>query len=147
MNKLIAEFKIARIKLLKALDNFQENKREQMLFDKWTLKDLVAHINAWDAHEADIIISLKEGRKPYWVPDVDKFNALTVSARKSWDWQEVYNEFNHNTKKLLNLYETMPIDLWNTRFWQDRRFTPKHTLEKHIEHYLGEHLSKIETIE
>lgn len=141
--KLIQEFKSLYKEIKKVVDKFPQDKREEILFDKWSLKDVIAHLNHWAVHNLMCFKALKEGGKPYWAPDIDEYNEQGVQIRKNRTWNDVYNEFNTLLPQIILDYETLPQDLWNKRFWENRKFTPLKFLEIDINHYKNEHLPQL----
>lgn len=143
MQEKIEELKRARLTLLRAIDNFPKNKREEILFNKWSLKDVVAHISGWDIAIIDLLKSLKKGKTPCWIEGVHKFNKRSVEKRKRWSWPKVYKEFVKLGKEIIEGYESVPEELWEKRIWEKRSFTPRKFLEIDIKHYRDDHLPQI----
>jgi hypothetical protein len=143
-NKKISEFKSLIEKTIEYINKFPENMRETMIFDAWTLKDVVAHLNHWAQHDLNCLYALKNDEEPYWAPDVDLYNQEGVTARKNNSWEEVYTEFKKLTESVISELENLPDELWNKKFWSDRRFTPKLFLDIDIDHYKNEHLPELE---
>lgn len=143
MQKRIEEFKKARFNLHQAIDSFPKDKREEILFGKWSLKDIVAHISGWDLITIKTLKSIEKSKTPGWIGSVYEFNRNSVEKRKKWNWQKVYKEFVELGGKITNEYEGIPEDLWNKKAWKSRSFTPKKFLEIDIKHYRDEHLPQI----
>ena len=78
MKKLIKDFKQARLAVIQALDSFPKGKREEILFEKWTLKDLIAHMNGWNIIGTKAVRSLKQGKTAPWAGNIHQFNELNV---------------------------------------------------------------------
>lgn len=141
--KLLQEFKKLYKETKEIIDAFPLEKREKILFGRWSLKDIVAHLNHWAEHDLMCFKALKEGKEPYWMPDVDDYNAEGVEIRKNKSWKDVYNEFNSLLGQVINEYETLPNDLWKKKFWKNRKFTPLKFLKVDIDHYKSEHLPRL----
>ncbi len=139
----IKEFGEVRQELIEKIACFPPDQRTQTLFDKWSLKDVLAHLNHWIEHDINCLEALKRGEEPIWEPDVDIFNAQGVDKRKSQTWEEVYKEFEGQGEKLLGLYQSLPDGLWNKEFWQNREETPATFLKENIDHWRGEHLPQL----
>lgn len=143
MQERIEEFKKARLNLLRAIDNFPKDKREEILFGKWNLKDTVAHISGWDLITIKTLRSVKKSKSLNWVGSVYEFNKNSLEKRKKWSWQKVYKEFVKLGGEITKEYEGVPEKLWNKRIWKNRSFTPQKFLEIDIRHYRDEHMPQI----
>jgi hypothetical protein len=140
----IEKFKDVTQQITTLIRNCSQSQRDSVLFDKWRLKDLVAHLSNWMAHDIECLTALKENREPYWEPDVDEFNAKGIEARKELDWNVVYEEFINLIQRLINTYETMPAGLWEKPIWTKYKDqTPCKFLEDNISHWQNEHLEDI----
>lgn len=144
MNHLIQQLQATQTQLKAVIDEFPESKREETLFDKWSLKDVLAHINHWYMHDLNCLRDLKKGKEPYWAPDVNEYNQEGIESRKNKSWDEIYNEFVSLGSGLVEQYESLPSDLWEIRFWKNRKFTPKKFIKIDIEHLGPEHLPEIQ---
>lgn len=143
MKKLIEDFKKTRLVFIEALDNFPEDKREAILFDKWRLKDLVAHISGWSIAGANAVRSLKKGKTPPRVESIYQFNKLNVQKRKNWSWEKVYKELVGVSREFIKEYESLPEELWKKRYWSKRSFTPLEIFKIELKHYRETHLPQI----
>ncbi len=143
IEKLIQEFKNLYKDVKEVIDKFPQDKREEILFDKWSLKNVVAHLNHWCVHDLICFRALKEGKEPYWPPGIDEYNEQGIQARKNKTWNDVYNEFNTLLPKIILEYETLPSGLWSKRFWKAHKFTPLKFLEIDVDHYKNEHLPQL----
>lgn len=143
MQDKINQFKKVREDILLFVSKYPADKREQALFDKWSLKDVIAHLSNWLVHDIDCLRALKEGREPYWEPDVDDFNKRGIEQRKSLSWDDVFNEFSNLSDELIKIYETLPNDLWEKEIWEGRKQTANRFLREDIEHWRDEHLIEI----
>ncbi len=145
MQEKIAELKQVKQNLISTIDKFPENQRLTTLFDTWNLKDIVAHLSNWMVHDIDCLSALKEGKEPYWEPDVDAFNSKGIEMRKNRSWEEVYKEFITLGNTLLSMYETLPENLWEVPVWKTRKDqTAYRFLEDDIWHWETEHLPAIQ---
>ncbi len=144
--ELLQKFKYVKQQVKDLIDQFPENKREEILFDKWSLKDVVAHLNHWMVHDIDCLENLLKGEEPYWEPDVEEFNTKGVNARKDKSWDELYVEFTGLIEKLTKLYENLPEELQNKKIWKDKDETPLKFLEEDIHHWEGEHIPALEKV-
>ncbi len=142
--KKLTQFKQINQNIKALIDQFPENQTADILVDKWSLKDIVAHLNNWLVHDIDCLTALKEGREPYWEPDVDTFNAQGIVKRKAQSWQQIYTEFVTLGNNLVSIYETLPNNLWNKPIWKNKKEQTAHKfLDEDILHW-EEHLDEIQ---
>lgn len=123
-------------------DIFPDKLVNVRLFDQWSLKDLIAHLNHWIDHDVGCLQRLKKGDEPVWEEDVDDFNRKGVGLRKKSSWQEVRSEFLKTVHLLIKHYRSLPDDLWHTKIWPDRDHTPAIFVQDDIDHWM-EHLEEI----
>src|SRR6266404_433618 len=138
MNKysgLLAEFKLVKTEVKNLICRFPAENREEFLFDKWSLKDVVAHLNHWMVHDIKCLEDLKNGKKSYWEPDVDDYNKKGVEARKDMSWEELYEEFDDLQKRLILLYENIPEKLYEVDIFDDHKENTFTFLRGDIEHW------------
>ncbi|OGY39448.1 MAG: hypothetical protein A2391_01545 [Candidatus Brennerbacteria bacterium RIFOXYB1_FULL_41_13] len=143
MKKLLKEFRQSRKSLFSAIKRFPIRFREEVLFDKWSLKDVVAHINGWDVLTIEAIKTFKKSRFPKWGTTVAEFNKISVLKRKKWSWNKVFAEFKKLGVQIHKEYSSLPEELWNKKIYRNRSFTPKTFLKIDIHRYAKEHLPVI----
>ncbi len=144
-NELLENFKKIQKRVKDLVDRYPPEKREQIIFDKWSLKDVLAHLNHWMVHDVDCLEHLLRDEEPFWEPDLEEFNRRGIDARKDKSWEELYLEFNRLAEKISLLYEQLPKGLQNKRFWMNRNETPIKFLEENISHWEGEHIPSLES--
>jgi hypothetical protein len=142
-NKLILELKKVRLELISAIDKFPKEKREEILFDKWSLKDILSHLSGWDKFTIQKINEFLNGKIPRWEISIDKFNDLNVTKNKNKPWNEIYDEFVKLSLQNIKSYKIIPTTKHDSLIWKDKKYTPKKFLMIDIDHYKNEHLSKI----
>lgn len=143
MKDKINELIDIKTQLVETIGHFSSQRREEKLFDKWSLKDVLAHLNIWMIHDIDCLKALREGKEPYWEPDIDEFNTRGVDERKNKNWNEVFKEFEDLSHQLIEVYKTLPNELWNKPIWKGRKQTAKRFLYDDIGHWRDEHLMEI----
>lgn len=143
MKELIEDFKQARLAIIQALDGFPKGKREEVLFEKWTLKDLMAHMNGWNIIGTKAVRNLKQGKTAPWAGNIDEFNKLNVKKRKDWSWEKIYKELVKVSKEFFEEYESLPEELWGKKYWPNRNYTPKIIFKIELKHYKETHLPQI----
>ncbi len=137
---LLKKFKQSRNLLLLAIKKFPAKSQEDILFDKWSLKDVVAHINGWDILTIDAIKTFKKGKFPKWGTTVTEFNKTSVQKRKKWGWDKVFAEFKKLGVQIYKEYGSLPEELWDKKIYKNKSFTPRSFLKIDIHHYVKEHL-------
>ena len=143
MNKRVEKFEGIRNEVTSVINRFPKEERLDVLFGDWSLKDIVAHLNNWMIHDINCLKALKEGKEPYWEPEVNEFNRIGIEARKAMGWEEVYKEFVDLGEELLKLYSTLSDNLWNKPIWKGKSETAERFLEEDISHWEGEHLGDL----
>ena len=141
--ELVREYGEVRSEVKRLIDLFPGGVREKILFDKWNLKDVIAHLSGWDIYDTMAVKALLEGREPEWGGGVDEFNRTSTEKRKDWSFEEVYAEFISVGEELIRVSLDLPEECWEKKFWQNREYTPKSMLEIDIEHYRKEHLGEL----
>lgn len=145
IQRKIDEFVNVKREIVNIVNEWPEGSKMTVLFDKWSLKDVVAHLSNWMIHEIDCLIKLKQGKEPYWEPNVEVFNLKGISERKSHDWDKVHVEFASLGDGLEEIYQTMPNELWDVPIWNGRSETAERFLQENIDHWEG-HLSEIQKV-
>lgn len=141
--KLLDRFVEVKQKVKVLIDQFPKQKRNEVLFDKWSLKDVVAHLSAWMEDDLKALRNLKKGKKTFWEPDLDAFNEKGVSTRKGKSWDAVYKEFTDLIEDLNNEYLSLSEELFNTEMWKNHKGTPARSLKVDIRHWEEEHIPSL----
>jgi len=86
-----------------------EDCRGSVLFDKWSLKDVLAHFCGWNELTIRDIERTLNGQELVWIDgdEIDEFNANSVLIRQNDEWESVYREFKTNLDILLYTYEKL----------------------------------------
>jgi uncharacterized protein (TIGR03083 family) len=85
-------------------------------YDGWTCKDLLAHLSSTQASLPAIAGSIVEPKKPRSeggsaTPfDPDRWNASQIRKRAEKDAQELLDEFDSGTTKLVDVLTDLPLD-------------------------------------
>jgi hypothetical protein len=141
---LLLDFEKVSDKLTKLIQFFPVSKIEDVVFDKWSLKNVVSHLNHWIIHDIDCIKSLIAGKVPHWEPDIEVFNTRGVDKRRDLNWDIIFNEFLKLKNELLNLYKNLGEEYRHKKIWPDKNETPYKFLNEDIKHWQGEHISQLE---
>lgn len=146
MDNLLKEFEIVRKSFVDALKKFPPEKAEEKLFDKWSLKEVVAHFTAWDRYFTQSLKLLKNNvSMPYW-ENIASFNKNAVIRTAKADWQKVFAEFVKSGEMFLDEYKKLPKDLIDKLIWKERKYTPFKFLEINVEHYKNAQLKEIQKL-
>src|SRR5258706_9237780 len=79
-------------------------------YDGWTTKDLLAHLSSTEASLARIVVSSTEPPGPSAEPfDADRWNSSQVRKRKETTEQELLNEFDMGTTRLVEALSDMDL--------------------------------------
>ena len=139
----LEEFKQVKYEVKSLIDLFPPSKREEVLFDKWTLKDVVAHLSHWMEDDLHALNNLAHGKKSYWYPDIEKFNKEGVEKRKKLSWTLVCDEFVSLISNLEAAYTNLPVELQESDMWENHEGTPLRSLIVDIEHWSEEHVPSL----
>lgn len=142
--QLINKFMELHQQYMDLVNKFPVEDREKVLFDKWSLKDVLAHVIGWNDLNTEHVIDVAQGTEPEWVADVDKYNDQQVNKRKSFSWEKVYDEFVQSGERLADTFQELPGEIWDKKCGYEKRYTPRAYLEHMIEHYEKEHIPQLE---
>jgi hypothetical protein len=120
--------------------------REALIFDEWTVKDILAHISGWDSYTIGALAAFFEGETPDWGGEVDEFNRQSVEERKNLSWEEVLAEFEETGHRVIKSYSQVPESVWNQPMWPDQDTTPHKSIQDDIYHYGVEHLPQLQQL-
>jgi len=118
---LISHLAAARAALLGKLLGLDEQPlTEAPVLDHWTIKDILAHIAAWDRWEYQTMRRMAEGESPDFaaVQDVDRFNAAVVATWRERPLGEVLAELEDARATWVAWLQALPVE----EFFQRRRY-------------------------
>lgn len=142
MKSRIEDLKNAREDLLQILKECSSKQLLSKLYDSWTVKDVVAHIAAWEANNIDKLDSLVRGTEPTAVK-IQEFNDRETSRRASLPLNKVVTEFSKNSLSLIKAFEDLPNELWDRPFWHNKKETPQKAIQIETNHIRKTHLPDI----
>lgn len=147
VNNLIKEFKEARADLIDTVKQFPKDKKEEVLFDKWSLKDILVHLTGWGLHQIDTLRKFQKGKRII-TPDNLKasINEDRVAKGKNVDWDTVFKQFINIGEELVLEYDSLPSSLWDRRIWATKEITPKECIQIEINHYKSTHGPQIKKV-
>lgn len=140
----VNKFKKISEELDDLIKKFPAERREEIVFDKWSLKNIVSHLNHWMLHDIDCLELLMQEKEPYWEPNVEDFNKKGVEERKGRSWESIYSEFQDLKERLVGLYLNLPTKLRDKKFWSNKSETPTEFLKEDINHWRNEHVAQLE---
>lgn len=111
--KLIDEMRETKSKLSDCFREFNPQNRKEILFSKWTISDLLAHLINWLELDIKHVQAVIEQKKTKWISDVEKLNLMGVKLRKNFDFESQIEEFSVLGDRLANLYAQIPSDQWD----------------------------------
>ena len=143
MDELINNYKSARSVFIQAVDHFPVEKRTEALFGSWSLKDILAHITAWEKASVQKVNDIVVGKEPVWIDNVEKFNEQTAKEKSPESWKNIYQEFIKTGEEMIKIYGDLPKELWDKQAGPNPKFTPRRFLEAETSHYKGDHLTQV----
>lgn len=105
----------ARERLVGVLDGLTEEQASRAgLNAEWSIKDALAHINAWELEGARIVTEIQEGTWQPSRPDkqqIDDFNARVVEERRGRTLSELRAEFDAAHARMEEVVATLPDEV------------------------------------
>ncbi len=113
--EIIQFFKDDHQKLRNAISKLTES---QMNTDKiqgsWTVRDVLAHISAWNWEiiaQAELVLS---GKKPWYTYKTEaEFNKEAVKTRETWSVEKIVSEWHESFDALISRLEIFSEEEWN----------------------------------
>jgi 8-oxo-dGTP diphosphatase len=137
--KEIDAFVKAHLSLYKILVSFPLDKTSEVLFDNWSIKEVVIHMYRWNEIITSNIQSVLNNEEPKYYGSVQEFNENSTKDSVQTTWQEALNEFDKSGKNLFKAYLNFPENLFEQKFWTAKSSTPLKFLNILTKHYLEEH--------
>ncbi|MFX1282928.1 MAG: DinB family protein [Promethearchaeota archaeon] len=120
MNKLqtIQFLKNNHQKLEKVINRLEENQMvEDIISIKWTVKDILAHISAWNLELIKAIDDLLNNQEPWFTNEEElteaEFNELETEKRKAWSLNQVLEEWQSSFDELISKIESLSSTEWD----------------------------------
>ncbi|MFX0087318.1 MAG: DinB family protein [Candidatus Hodarchaeota archaeon] len=89
---------------------------EEIILGKWTVKDILAHISAWNIEILKAINNILNDEKPWFVNEEElneaEFNKRETQKRKSWSLEEIVEEWQDSFEKLIKRIENLSNSEW-----------------------------------
>ena len=122
--------------------NFSIEKRETVLFGRWTLKDILAHLLEWDRETIITIDKFLKKEALDWVESIDDFNSFSTKKWADTSFDDVFGEFNLLGMQLIDVYKSIPENLRSISLFPNSKETLAGQVSIDVSHHL-EHLAQI----
>src|SRR3989339_454114 len=125
MSVLLVEELNAVIKLfLEDIRNFPAKDRDKILFDKWSLKQILIHLIGWADYQVKTLEEFQEGKEPV-IPDhlKESINDDLVAKKGNEAWEKVYADFLKTEASLTNRYKKLRDKDWDKKIWKGKQTT------------------------
>ena len=109
----LARVRAGRAELAAAISGLTEEQlTQEIVTDKWTAKDILAHLGAWESEAVRVAEHIARGEPDNFQIDesVDEWNRRRVEERRRLPLVDVMQEFNDAHDSLLVALERCPED-------------------------------------
>src|SRR5215470_6064182 len=109
VEKLLAE----RQNVLKSVEGLNDEELTRpMGEDKWSIKDTLGHLAAWEGEVVKAFEQKARGERPTIgeITDFDSWNKVEAGKRKDLSVDEIRRELNDTRKRLLTVLSALPED-------------------------------------
>lgn len=111
---------------------------EPTLPNGWAIKDMLAHIAAWEWRCAGLLSQARETDMPLRAnPDVDALNQEIYQDRQAWHWEDVELDLRESHQALIEAIRDLPPERLNDTIIQET------IAEETWQHY-EEHLADLQ---
>ncbi len=114
-----------------------EQLSEPMGDGKWSVKDTLGHLAAWEGEGVKAFEQKARGERPTIgdIKDFDAWNEVESTKRKDWSAEQIRQELKSNHDRLLEIVRNLPED---EKVWAPERSTAQllGTLIYHDKHHL-----------
>jgi hypothetical protein len=113
--KVIEFFKNDHAKLVNVVNQLdKEQMIKKIVIASWTVKDIIAHISAWNWEIIKQVDNVLVNKKPWYV-DMNEanFNKKEVQKRKSWSLDKIMEEWGESFKALIERIEHLTDTEWD----------------------------------
>jgi hypothetical protein len=114
----LGEERDAWVEQLASLSDDEEQIAAQLLPSPWTVKDILAHLMAWQQRtraRCKAVLNNREPDFPKWpagldpnAEDVDTINAWIYESHRSRPWEQVYQDWKDGFQELLDVAQDIP---------------------------------------
>jgi len=111
---------------------------EPSLSNGWSVKDVIAHIAAWEWRCASLLQESHKSDAPLKAePHVDALNQEIHQDRQEWAWEEVEYDFRAAHRALIEAIKNFPAERLKSKF-------VKETIATHTWQHYAKHLPDIQ---
>lgn len=147
MNRLLKEFKTARKNLISCVNKLPKDKRGDILFNKWSLKDILIHLTGWARYQYITLRNFRMGRELISPQNLEfSINDSLVAEKRRSHWRSIYDGFIKVSDQLIAEYEDLPQRLWGKKIWKGEKTTLKEFIAIEIRHYRNTHGPQINKV-
>ncbi len=141
LNVLLAEIDQVRTNMGNVV---QEIDTKLMIYPGWTIKEMIAHITAWEIVIHKALQAYMAGDPPYFLreQDFDIFNEQAVDFRASWSMEQVLQEWKdvrEDLKKTIHKLKETDLTVEMVLPWGSERTVAE--LIEIIGEHEGEHMN------
>jgi hypothetical protein len=99
------------------INELNENQISQDIISvKWTPKDIIAHISAWNLELKKAIDDLLNDEKPWFINEEElteaEFNAKETKKRKDWSLDQILDEWQTSFEQLIQRIMSLTKSEW-----------------------------------
>lgn len=153
--QLLTIIQEAHNKLMRTISGVGNEKVEEPLFDgERSIKDIMAHVTAWERLLLSLLPQVNSGQKQLPVEDdgefegTDAFNDRVFAENRDRPYEEITAEFDSTYNEVLSVIKSMPEDRLlgpDSPIWWDEDPTWKFIAVNTYDHYTG-HAAQIESL-
>lgn len=103
-------------KLKEVINKLEKKQMAKDIIVKWTVKDILAHISAWNLELVKATDELLNNQEPWFVNEKEctetEFNESETRKRKSWSLDQVLEEWQGSFEKLIKKIESLSSNEW-----------------------------------
>ncbi|MFW9856223.1 MAG: ClbS/DfsB family four-helix bundle protein [Candidatus Thorarchaeota archaeon] len=105
-------------KLRKTISRLERHQTtEDIILGKWTPKDIIAHISAWNFELKKAIDDLLNDEKPWFINEEELtesvFNERAIKQRKNWQLDQVLEDWQISFDQLIQRIQELADSEWN----------------------------------
>jgi uncharacterized damage-inducible protein DinB len=121
-DELIERFRQDVKRLLAAVDQLPPTLKKAPILGEWTLKDVLAHVAAWDRELLSAVDQLLAGKRPGLIGYRESdFNAGVIAATRSASLTDILREARAANRALLRRLRQLPSRRWRALSSHRRR--------------------------
>ena len=111
---VIKFFKEDHAKLVSVINQLDKDQMtDKVVIANWDVKDIIAHISAWNWEIVRQVDDVLVNRKPWYIDMNEvRFNKREVEKRESWSIDRVLEEWNDSFKALIERIENLKESEW-----------------------------------